>query len=123
MGLSPTNVEARLARHAVLYKLEDCECCPHPLWSDYLTKAKEEGERKKEEGKGKGKLKLEGRHRDRKDKVAAKKQVKKEEDEEVMISVATPKRRREVAKEENKDIKPRKPTRNVSKADEEEDEV
>ena len=40
-----------------------------------------------------------------------------------MISAATPKRRREVAKEENKDIKPRKPTRNVSKANEEEDEV
>ena len=36
LGLSPANVESRLARHAVLYKIEDCECCPLPWYSKYL---------------------------------------------------------------------------------------
>ncbi|RPD56144.1 hypothetical protein L227DRAFT_603174 [Lentinus tigrinus ALCF2SS1-6] len=37
LGLSPANVESRLARHAVLYKIEDCECCPLPRYSKYLA--------------------------------------------------------------------------------------
>ncbi|RDX46553.1 hypothetical protein OH76DRAFT_835016 [Lentinus brumalis] len=37
LGLSPAKVESRLARHAVLYKMEDCDCCPLPRYSEYLA--------------------------------------------------------------------------------------
>ncbi|PIL35197.1 hypothetical protein GSI_02987 [Ganoderma sinense ZZ0214-1] len=62
---SPLGVEEKLGRHAVLCKAEDCECCPHPSFSEWLSgvskeedvKTEEEEERPKE-GRKKKKRKL-----------------------------------------------------------------
>ncbi|KAI0683074.1 hypothetical protein C8Q76DRAFT_320412 [Earliella scabrosa] len=45
--MTPLLVEAKLGRHAALYKVGDCECCPLPRWSEYLARA--EQERKEQE--------------------------------------------------------------------------
>ncbi|EJF61007.1 hypothetical protein DICSQDRAFT_180986 [Dichomitus squalens LYAD-421 SS1] len=124
LGLSPANVEARLARHAILYKIEDCECCPHPLWSEYLAKAREGQQQQRKEKKGR-KEKKKGGKGGGKDEAAVEREggVKKEENEDVVIPVAFPKRRREFVKGRSQDTKGRTLKRSLSDVDEEESEV
>ncbi|KAM5540896.1 hypothetical protein V8D89_005540 [Ganoderma adspersum] len=65
LGLSPEDVEEKLGRHALLCKAEECECCPHPSFSECLEgvnneeveEEEEEEEAPKERKKKKRKLK------------------------------------------------------------------
>ena len=57
--MTPLLVEAKLGRHAALYKVGDCECCPLPRWSEYLARA--EQERKEQERVYRGRLSRSGR--------------------------------------------------------------
>ena len=59
LGLEPLDVEERLERHAVLYKAEECGCCPHPLFEECLAKVKEGAKKdKKDDNKNKKKRQL-----------------------------------------------------------------
>ncbi|KAI0770394.1 hypothetical protein C8Q74DRAFT_1369566 [Fomes fomentarius] len=37
LQMSPANVESKLGRHAMLFKVEDCACCPHPSWTEWVA--------------------------------------------------------------------------------------
>lgn len=37
LQMSPANVELKLGRHAMLFKAEDCACCPHPSWTEWAA--------------------------------------------------------------------------------------
>ena len=49
VGMVPEDVEEKLGRYALLCKAEECECCPHPSFSECIAGVRSEEVRVKEE--------------------------------------------------------------------------
>ena len=49
VGMVPEDVEERLGRYALLCKAEECECCPHPSFSECIAGVRSEEVKVKEE--------------------------------------------------------------------------
>ncbi len=121
LGLTPLDVEERLERHAVLCKAEECECCPHPSFSEYLAKVDEDA--KKEEEDRKNILKERKKKRKLKHAVPGQLVHIKEEEEDLGVPELLQTSLKSAARTGNKEGRERRLKRKVPEPDEELEEL